>query len=431
MNQEINIVWLRRDLRLMDNTALNQSLKTGLPTLLIFIFDDKILEELSPADARVTFIHSELQKIDNTLRNYGTSLKILKGNVEEVWINIIKKYHIRNVFFNRDYEPYATERDEKIRSLLQQKNIFVHSFKDHVIFEPHEILKSDQTPYIIYTPYKNKWLEKFYQTHIQIDNPVFCKDSFIQLNETFPSLTDIGFLKSSLTVTSAFFENIIDYDQHRDFPFINRTTFLGPHLRFGTVSIREIVFKAKNNSVFLSELIWREFFIQILNSFPYVVTQSFKSKYDAIKWRNNEKEFQLWCEGKTGYPIVDAGMRQLNETGTMHNRVRMIVASFLIKYLLIDWRWGEAYFAEKLLDFELASNNGNWQWAAGCGCDAAPYFRVFNPIIQQNKFDKNSLYIKQWIPNYNPIMYIQPIVEHAFARVRAIETYKKGLDFSV
>lgn len=426
--QKVSLFWFRRDLRLEDNTGLFHALQSDFPVIPLFIFDDEILENLPKNDARVQFILESLQKINEQLKTIDSSLLIKKGTTSKVWESLITEFDIQHVFFNKDYEPFAIKRDVAIQQLLTQYNITASSFKDHVIFEEKEITKADGLPYTVYTPYKNKWLEKYhlsgqapeFDTKIGYEN--FAKNQF-----TFPELAQIGFEKSPIKVLPPDLSQISNYKETRDFPAEDSTSYLSPHLRFGTVSIRKLVNWAnRKNQTFLSELIWREFFIQILFSFPNVVNHNFKSAYDGIQWRNNEEDFKRWCSGTTGYPMVDAGMRQLNETGYMHNRVRMVVASFLCKHLLINWQWGEAYFAEKLLDFELASNVGNWQWAAGTGCDAAPYFRVFNPEIQQKKFDEKGIYIRKWIPEFD-LGYNEPMVDHAFARDRAIETYKKGI----
>ncbi len=424
---KINVFWFRRDLRLHDNTALFKAMNAGLKILPIFIFDDNILDELPKKDARVEFIYKTLKNIDNQLKKLDSSLLVLKGKAVEVWNNVIKKYNIQKVFFNRDYEPYSLERDKQVKKLLSNNNIQYEDFKDHIIFEPEEILKNDGKPYTVFTPFSKIWLKKY---ELISSKPIACilkKENFVQHSSVFPDLSEIGFEKTQIAVKEPNFEIIANYDKLWNFPAEDATSYLSPHLRFGTVGIREIFEKAKANQLFMSELIWREFFIHILYFFPNVVSESFKKKYDRIIWRNEQKDFELWCQGKTGYPIVDAGMNQLNLTGYMHNRVRMISASFLIKHLLVDWRWGEAYFAEKLLDYELASNNGNWQWVASTGCDAAPYFRIFNPIAQQQKFDKDFEYVKRWIPDFKPDKYISPIIEHSFARQRAIDTYKKAL----
>ncbi|CAA9201407.1 cryptochrome/photolyase family protein [Flavobacterium collinsii] len=426
--QKVSFFWFRRDLRLEDNTGLFHALQSDFPVIPLFIFDDEILENLPKNDARVQFIFESLQKINEQLKAIDSSILIKKGTTSKVWESLITEFDIQHVFFNKDYEPFAILRDAAIQQLLAQHHITASSFKDHVIFEEKEITKADGLPYTIYTPYKNKWLEKY---HLLGQAPEFDTKpwygNFSKNQFTFPELAEIGFEKSIIKVLPPDLSQISNYKETRDFPAEDSTSYLSPHLRFGTVSIRKLVNWAnRKNQTFLSELIWREFFIQILFSFPNVVNHNFKSAYDGIQWRNNEEDFKRWCSGTTGYPMVDAGMRQLNETGYMHNRVRMVVASFLCKHLLINWQWGEAYFAEKLLDFELASNVGNWQWAAGTGCDAAPYFRVFNPEIQQKKFDEKGIYIRKWIPEFD-LGYNEPMVDHAFARDRAIETYKKGI----
>lgn len=424
---KLAIFWFRRDLRLTDNKALQLAWQSGYSVLPIFIFDENILQELPKNDARVQFIHLCLNKIQQLLKEHGSSLLCFKGKPKEVWEKLLSEHEISAVFTNKDYEPYGIQRDQEIANLLSAKNIPFYKAKDHVIFEENEVLKPDGTPYTVYTPYKNKWLSQFkpleHLPNDKIEWAAFYKKIF-----PFPSLQEIGFEVSSIQVRDYDLSQISSYSEERDFPAKDSTSYLSPHLRFGTISSRQIIAQlGEKDDVFLSELIWREFFIQILYHFPHVVQQSFKNQYDNIKWRNNEREFEAWCKGQTGYALVDAGMRQLNATGYMHNRVRMVVASFLCKHLLIDWRWGEAYFAEKLLDFELASNNGNWQWAAGTGCDAAPYFRVFNPQTQLEKFDKNLKYTRKWVPEYGTMNYTMPLVEHSMAINRALETYKAGL----
>ncbi len=427
MSKEISIFWFRRDLRLEDNTAIYNALNSGNLVLPIFIFDTNILNELDDNDARVTFIYSELSSINNKLKTFNSGILCLHGSPKKVWRELLKKYNISDVFFNKDYEPYARNRDEEIETFLLEKGIKVHKSKDDVIFEEGEILKGDGKPYTIYTPYKNRWLSKFAEQGLNVNTYDFT-NKLVKLKSDFPSLSTLGFVETNIKVKEYDFKHLDDYGEKRDFPSKDVGSYLGPHLRFGTVSIRQIINNLKNKeSVFLSELIWREFFKQILYHYPYVVTQNFKSKYNGIKWRNNKEEFDKWCKGETGYPMVDAGMRQLNKTGYMHNRVRMITAGFLCKHLLIDWRWGEVYFAKKLLDYELSSNNGNWQWAAGTGCDAAPYFRIFNPITQLKKFDKDFEYVKEWIPELDTFDYPHPIVDHKSARKRALEAYKDGI----
>jgi deoxyribodipyrimidine photo-lyase len=425
---KINIFWFRRDLRLEDNTALWHALDSGLPVLPVFIFDTNILDELKPEDARIGFIYQKLTEIDLQLKKYGSSLKIFKSKPEEAFKSILNDFEVHSVFMNSDYEPYALERDLAIGNFLKSKDVVLKEFKDQVIFEKSEIVKPNGEAYTIFTPYKNKWMGQFKKHILEINDKFPRNAKLVPKHLNFPGLQELGFKASNIKVHNFDLSVLENYRLNREIPALSGTSHLGPHLRFGTVSIRQITKSLKDeDDVFLGELIWREFFMQILSHFPRIVNQNFKIKYNDIPWRNNPEEFNRWCEGETGYPMVDAGMKQLNRTGYMHNRVRMVVASFLCKHLLIDWRWGEAYFAGKLLDFELSSNNGNWQWAAGTGCDAAPYFRVFNPEIQLKKFDPEKVYIRQWIPSYGSSNYPKPMVEHEFARERAIETYKIGL----
>ena len=426
---EVSIFWFRRDLRLEDNVGLKHASENDLPILPIFIFDDEILDGLPKNDARLSFIYATLKEIDLQLKKKGSSLLIKKGNVIEVWKELISKYTIKKAYYNKDYEPYAINRDNTIIRLLNSNSIDTYTYKDQVIFEENDILKSDGRPYTVFTPYKNRWLNLL--EHVEGNTlPLNRKqvDNFYHIETLFPSLESLGFLKSKQKVVPYNLNGISTYHTYRDYPAEDGTSYLSPHFRFGTMSIRKLVGLAKSkNPVFLNELIWREFFMQILFHFPNVVTNNFRSKYDGITWRNDPLEFKKWCEGKTGYLLVDAGMRELNATGYMHNRVRMVTAGFLCKHLLIDWKWGEAYFAEKLLDYELSSNNGNWQWAAGTGCDAAPYFRIFNPTRQLQKFDKDLKYVKKWIPEFDKGLYAEPIVEHTFARARCLNVYQKAL----
>ena len=426
--QQVSFFWFRRDLRLEDNVGLFHALKSKYTVIPLFIFDDAILDSLPYNDPRVGFIYENLSKINTQLLKIESALLVKKGKTLAVWELLLTEFDIKEVFFNKDYEPYAIKRDSAICELLETNNAIPFSFKDQVIFEEKEITKADGLPYTVYTPFKNKWLEKYKSMAPVLEydaTDVF--SNFHKCDFVFPSLEQIGFEKSPIKVKPHNLKFIANYQDIRDFPALDQTSYLSPHLRFGTVSIRKLVNWAfHKNDVFLSELIWREFFMQILFSFPKVVTQNFKTAYDGIKWRNNEADFQRWCSGTTGYPMVDAGMRQLNETGYMHNRVRMVAASFLCKHLLIQWQWGEAYFAEKLLDYDMSANVGNWQWAAVTGCDAAPYFRVFNPEIQQKKFDEKGIYIRKWIKEFD-LGYDQPMVEHDMARDRAIATYKSGI----
>lgn len=424
---KLSVFWYRRDLRLEDNTALFEALQGKNPVMPIFIFDTNILQNLPVDDARVSFIYQKLKDLNQKLITYGSALKVLHGDPQKVLQDLIALHPVQEIFINKDYEPYGIERDKKIKNLLTIKDIALNAYKDQVIFEETEIVKGDGSPYTVFTPYKNKWLDRFNPNPINKTLSANYKN-FFAFTSVFPRLQDIGFKESEQKVRDYDLAQLDNYENDRNIPEKDNTSYLSTHLRFGTVSIRSIIAGLTAHSeVFLSELIWREFFMQILWHFPQVVTQNFKAKYDGIQWRNNEQEFKLWCAGETGYPFVDAGMRQLNETGFMHNRVRMITAGFLCKHLLIDWRWGEAYFAEKLHDYELSSNNGNWQWAAGTGCDAAPYFRIFNPHTQLKKFDAHLNYVKKWIPDYQPDNYTKPIVEHSFARQRALIKYKEGM----
>lgn len=426
------IFWFRRDLRLEDNHGLFKALTENKKVQPIFIFDQSILEKLEKNDARVTFIHQQLSKINTILQKEGSSLLTYHGTPLSIFKKLTDKNQIKAIYTNKDYEPYAIHRDKEIKEFLNHKNIAFNSFKDHVIFEENEIVKKDNTPYKVYTPFSKKWLLKFQQEKPKLFPS---ERNFNNLrkksDDSFLTLSDIGFVKTNIQIPEyRIHQDLINqYEETRNFPAKEGTSKLGHHLRFGTISVREAVLKAHNsdNITFLKELIWREFFMNILWHFPHTVTKAFKPKYDFIIYINNEVEFKQWCEGKTGYPLVDAGMRELNKTGFMHNRVRMLVASFLCKHLLIDWRWGEAYFAKKLLDFELSSNIGNWQWTAGCGVDAAPYFRIFNPTTQILKFDKQLEYITKWVPEFQELNYPSPIIEHKFARERCLNTYKKAL----
>ncbi len=432
-NESITIFWFRRDLRLEDNHGLYCALKNHTAVLPLFIFDQNILSNLqNPLDARVNFIYSQIQQLKTDLEKIKSTLYVVYGQPKDIFIALSRRYKIKAVYTNHDYEPYARQRDQAIKKYFAEKNIPFLTYKDQVIFEKNEILKEDQTPYTIFTPYSKKWQQKL----ITDDWTCYPTLRYLKHCIKIPPLPlcpieQIGFQKNN---THTIAQKKIDlsivknYAQQRNLPAVLGTSLLGVHLRFGTISIRKITQLAlKNSTVFLNQLIWRDFFMMILWHFPHVVNNAFKAKYDKIQWENNEDYFQAWCQGKTGYPIVDAGMNQLNQTGYMHNRVRMITASFLTKHLLIDWRWGEKYFAEKLLDYELASNNGGWQWAAGSGCDAAPYFRIFNPYLQTKKFDPQEKYIQMWCPNYKTKEYSKPIVEHKQARNRALNTYKNAL----
>lgn len=432
MKSAVNIFWFRRDLRLHDNAGLYHALRSGKPVVPVFIFDTNILGELEDkADRRVEFIHLALQEIQQELIKYGSTLDVKYGEPLAIYKELASEYTIEAVYTNHDYEPYATKRDAAIEQLLTLKGISFNMFKDQVILEKGEVLKDDGKPYTVFTPYSRRWkttLTPFHLTSYSTEK--YISNFFKQATRQIISLEKMGFKASGISFPPKSWKSEIikRYKEQRDIPSIEGTSRLSVHLRFGTISIRELARGAGAlNESFLNELIWRDFYHMILWHFPRVVGHAFKPEYDRIKWRNNETEFAAWCEGRTGYPIVDAGMRELNATGFMHNRVRMIVASFLTKHLLIDWRWGEAYFAKKLLDFDLAANNGGWQWAAGSGCDAAPYFRVFNPYLQTQKFDPDLKYIRKWVPEFEELTYPRPIVEHEVARKRCLETYAVAL----
>ena len=435
---DIAIFWHRRDLRLHDNAGLYHALKGDLPVLPLFIFDQEILDKLEDkADQRVSFIRHWLETLQGELRKLGSDICVKYGKPLEIWEALLKEFTVRAVYTNHDYEPYAQIRDQAVMKLLDKHAIAFHTFKDQCIFEKDEVTKDDGKPYTVFTPYSKKWRKK-----LQIEKSDFYVRAYPnehyfhhflpQEHRIIPTLQEMGFEPTKKDFPNLKVDHgiIQQYGEQRDFPGIRGTTRLSVHLRFGTVSIRALAREGlKSSYKWLNELIWRDFYMMILHHFPHVVEGAFRPAYDRIPWRNNEQEFQAWCEGKTGYPIVDAGMRELNATGFMHNRVRMITASFLIKHLLIDWRWGEAYFAEKLLDFDLSANNGGWQWAASSGCDAVPYFRIFNPTLQTKRFDPEFAYIKKWVPEFQEMDY-QPIVEHKFARQRVLDTYKAALSDS-
>ncbi|HCL07072.1 MAG TPA: deoxyribodipyrimidine photolyase [Chitinophagaceae bacterium] len=434
MKPRIQVMWFRRDLRLSDNAALYHALRTGIPVLPVFIFDKNILDQLDDkADRRVEFIHAAITEIQVQLLRMGSTLEVYHGYPVEVYKNLLERYDIITVFTNHDYEPYAKERDAEMAALLKEHGAEFKTYKDQVIFEKSEVVKDDGKPYTVFSPYARKWRAKLNSFYLKAyPTEKYFSNFYQQAPVTVPSLVSIGFKPVDLPFPSKELEEAVirHYGENRNFPSLEKgTSKMGVHLRFGTVSIRYLARKAMEwNDVYLNELVWRDFYHAILWHFPQVGKgASFKPEYDKIEWRNNEAEFAHWCNGTTGYPIVDAGMRELNTTGYMHNRVRMIVASFLTKHLLIDWRWGEAYFAQKLLDFDLAANNGGWQWASSSGCDAAPYFRVFNPSLQTEKFDKDLRYIRKWIPELNEFNYPQPIVQHELARKRVLEVYAKGL----
>ncbi len=432
-NKSIHIFWFRRDLRLNDNTGLYHALTSGMEVLPVFIFDTAILNTLYPSDARVSFIQYSLGLLNSELEKFETAIQVLHGDISDVFNLLLEKYTIHTVYTNHDYEPYARERDVMVEQILKAKGVNFVSFKDQVIFEKDEVVKPSGEPYTVFTPYSRKWLQKFMESPSgshEYNSEAYLNNFVKKHPEQVTGLDGKELLQNPycfnpFDINKGEFK---EYDKTRDYPALDSTSRVSMHLRFGTVSIRQLIEKASaTNATWLNEFIWREFFMQILWHFPYVVNEPFRAKYRFINWINDEKNFNAWCNGLTGYPLIDAGMRELNATGFMHNRVRMVTASFLVKHLLISWQWGEAYFASKLLDFELSSNNGNWQWAAGTGCDAAPYFRIFNPITQAERFDPENIYINKWVPEYDTPAYIKPIVDHNYARLRCLEAYKSAI----
>lgn len=435
------LFWFRRDLRLHDNCGLFHALSSGHPVIACFLFDRHILDQLEDHDdARVSFIHQSVTQLKSEIQKRGGDLHVLHGLPEVEIPKLALTHSVHSIYANHDDEPYSLKRDSKLKDWSQSNHISFHTFKDHLIFERDDVLKPDGKPYTVFTPYSKTWKTRMIESGRESDGTLCCFRTFASSERKgwknlpalpVPSLDDLGFQATTIAFPNPDVKlSIIQhYHQTRDIPSIDGTTRLGVHLRFGTISIREQARLAcTTNEVYLNELIWRDFYAMILYHFPHVVEGPFRREYDQIEWRNTETDFHSWCEGKTGYPLVDAGMRQLNQTGWMHNRVRMVVASFLAKHLLIDWRWGEHYFARKLLDYDLASNNGGWQWAAGCGTDAAPYFRVFNPTAQQNRFDPGLAYVKSWIPELDTSEYPVPMVDHKFARERCLAVYKSGIN---
>ena len=430
--EEVNIFWFRRDLRLYDNSGLSAATHSKNKVIPIFIFDTSITDKLPNNDRRINFIFDNLLEIDLKLKKkFNSSINVFKGNPIEIFKELIKDYKINSVFTNNDYEPYALSRDKSIKNFLEKNQIQFKSFKDQVIFEKNEVVKDDGSPYVVYTPYMRKWKANLNEDLSKLAEKEVVNNFYNSSISALMELSKYGFVENDkkIEVFKLNKDIVTKYADTRNFPSINSTSKLGPYLRFGTVSVRKIVsglLKFKDQT-FLNELIWREFFMQILYHFPHTAKKSFKSKYDKIIWLNDPKSFEAWKNGETGFPLVDAGMKELNNTGFMHNRVRMITASFLCKHLLIDWRLGEKYFALKLNDYEMASNVGNWQWASGSGVDAAPYFRIFNPHTQITKFDKNREYINKWVDT-NSKSYPNEIVDHKFARQRCLDTYKMYLD---
>ena len=431
--EQLSVFWFRRDLRIDDNVGLYHALKSGNKVLPIFIFDSEILEKLpSKKDARLEMIHTALGKLSDAMMENKCNVGMYHGKPKAVFEKLLEKYSVKKVFTNHDYEPYAKNRDEEIKNLLKKKGVAFETFKDQVIYEKSEITKDDGSPYRVYTPYSKKWIIRMWADGIPNYESEYNLENLAPIKQPQLELKDLGFEKTDRPYPKYVLNRAIigNYEATRDYPALDQTSRTGCHLRFGTLSIRKMVSDAAmaNNHTFLKELIWREFFMQILWHFPSTAKKSFKPKYERIEWLNNEDDFKKWCEGKTGYPLVDAGMRELNETGFMHNRVRMLTGSFLCKHLLIDWRWGEAYFAQKLLDYEQSSNVGNWQWVAGCGVDSSPYFRIFNPTQQMKKFDNKMRYIQKWVKEFQEPTYPKPIIEHKFARERCLKTYRAAVN---
>ena len=424
------IFWFRRDLRLHDNVGLFHALSKSKNVYPIFIFDKDITKNLNKDDYRLNFIKEQINLMNEKLKKYECSINIFYGKPLDVFKNIISKTEVEKIVFNKDYEPYAIKRDCAIKELVTKNNIEFIGYKDHVIFEENEVVKDNGDPYVVYTPYSRKWINKLNNKEIIKYHSNEYLSNLKSFNKTL-KIDEVPFSSNLTPLELNFNEDVIEnYERDRNFPAINATSKLGVHLRFGTKSVRELVLRSNSseNKTFLKELIWREFFIQILWHFPHTVNKCFKEKYEKVEWINDNESFIKWCQGNTGYPIVDAGMRELNSTGFMHNRVRMITASFLCKHLLIDWRKGEKYFASKLFDYEQASNVGNWQWVAGCGVDAAPYFRIFNPTEQLKKFDKQKDYVRKWVPEFDSESYVDPIIDHKYARERCLNAYKIGLN---
>jgi deoxyribodipyrimidine photo-lyase len=431
----MNYFWFRRDLRLNDNAGLYHALRGGEPVQAVFVFDTEILEKLDdPRDRRVQFLHQNVSDLQKKLRALGADLVVRTGKPVEVWKKLLREHPARTLYANHDYEPASIRRDVAVEKLCASSGVAFQTFKDQVIFEKDEIVTEARKPYTVYTPYKKKWLaslsgfylkvyptEKYFKNFLKVAKSAAAKNAV-------PTLRDLKFAAPEFVFPPARVnEKILKaYAGTRDFPALEHgTSRLGLHLRFGTLSVRELARAGrKNSAVWLSELIWREFFMQVLWHFPQVEKRSFREHFEKVPWRKSPADFRRWCEGRTGYPLVDAGMRELNATGFMHNRVRMVTASFLSKHLLIHWSRGERYFAAKLLDYDLSANNGNWQWAAGTGCDAAPYFRVFNPETQARRFDGAEEYIRKWIPELGTAAYPEPMVDHVFARNRALSAYK-------
>ncbi len=423
----LTLFWHRRDLRIEDNCGLFNALEAHPNVQPFFIFDTDIINEFNhKPDRRLSFIYDTIAALKSEYQKHGADLWVLHGKPLDIINQLTKQHPVNALYCNTDYEPYATQRDQQIANFCKLNGIAFHAYKDQVIYEKSEIVKANGQPYTVFTPYKNQWLHVFSQQSLKIYqlNPLL-QNLSKAIASPMPPKNEFGFIYTPHNVQKPNIEaaTLQQYGLTRNALHLNGTSRVSVHLRFGTISIRSLVQKALKYPDYLNELIWREFYMQWLWHYPQVVTQSFKPQYDKIAWNQRDNDFEKWCQGQTGYLIVDAAMNQLLQTGFMHNRARMIVASFLTKHLLTDWRKGEAFFARHLTDYELSSNVGGWQWAAGSGCDAAPYFRIFNPTLQAQKFDPHGAYIQQWNTNIQA----PPIIDHHFARQRCLSAYKKAL----
>jgi deoxyribodipyrimidine photo-lyase len=436
-----SIMWFRRDLRLDDNPALDHALSESRQILLCYVLDPSILQAKETGSPRVAFFLSALRHLHEAIRDKGGQLSILEGKPEKVLLDIARAQNVELITWNRDYEPYAVRRDEEVARRAREAGISIRTFHDQCLQPPGEITKADGKPYVVFTPYYKQWLQAGKESPVRA--PDRLKTGSIEKSRTLPDLGELDRTSeiplppadeiSAQSQLDQFIDSNLDrYDSARDIPFLNATSRLSPYLRFGILSPRRLrerlkLRRSQGAKIFLSELAWRDFYKQILHFFPHVATGAYRKEYDAIPWPNDKKLFKAWCDGRTGFPIVDAAMRQLNQTGWMHNRLRMIVASFLAKDLQIDWRWGERYFMQKLIDGDLSANNGGWQWAAGTGTDAAPYFRIFNPTRQAERFDPEGKFIEQWVPEIDTDDYPPPIVDHKIQRDSTLKLYKSAI----
>ena len=443
---KVAVHWFRCDLRLGDNTALHAASVAAETVVPIFIFDPKILRSRDVSPGQVAFMIECLRSVENDIAAAGGKLIFRHGQVVEEMTAVLRESEASALFYNRDYEPYACERDTAVEKLAHSLGVQVHSYKDNVVHEPHEILKADGNPYRVFTPYSRAWRSLAAPRLLPSVKFARARNLKNPRSLPLPSAKELGFA-CDLPIPSAgesaarqrlrkfAARNLLHYAENRDFPARDATSYLSPDLRLGTVSPRTVLAAAnkaaqshpnarKSIDTFVGELVWRDFYKQILRHFPHVAEGAFRPQYNVIPWKNDRKLFAAWCQGRTGYPLVDAGMRQLNTTGWMHNRLRMIVANFLTRDLLVSWQWGERYFMQKLLDADLAANNGGWQWCAGTGTDAQPWFRIFNPIAQARKFDPEGRYIQRYVPEIDTREYPLPIVDHAAQRARALELFR-------